>query len=90
MFTIDCDVRAAEADVVTIDALARLQLAARRLGGGIELCGASSELQELLAFMGLADALPTSRLGLEASRQAEEWEEGLGVEEERELSDPSI
>ena len=41
-------------DAATVDALARLQLAARRLGLEIRLRHASSELQELLAFVGLA------------------------------------
>jgi len=46
-----------EVDAGTVDALARLQLAARRLGGRIVLRNVPGELQELLGFMGLADAL---------------------------------
>jgi ABC-type transporter Mla MlaB component len=53
-----CDVSGVNPDGVTIDALARLQLAARRHGCQVRLRHASSELLELLAFMGLADALP--------------------------------
>jgi ABC-type transporter Mla MlaB component len=53
-----CDVREVEPDAVTADALARLQLAARRRGCQARLRGASSELLELLAFMGLRDVLP--------------------------------
>ena len=45
-------------DAGTVDALARLQLTARRLGRQVRLRNASSELQELLALMGLCDALP--------------------------------
>lgn len=45
-------------DAGTVDALARLQLTARRLGRQIRLRNASSELQELVALMGLCDALP--------------------------------
>jgi ABC-type transporter Mla MlaB component len=45
-------------DAVTVDALARLQLAARRHGCQVRLRGASRELRELLAFMGLSDVLP--------------------------------
>jgi len=45
-------------DAGTVDALARLQLTARRLGRQVRLGNASSELQELLALMGLSDALP--------------------------------
>jgi ABC-type transporter Mla MlaB component len=55
------EVDAVEPDAVTVDALARLQLAARRYGCGIRLCGASDELLELVAFMGLEDVLPCDR-----------------------------
>jgi ABC-type transporter Mla MlaB component len=53
-----CDVSGVDPDGVTIDALARLQLAARRHGCQVRLRHASSELLELLAFMGLSDVLP--------------------------------
>jgi hypothetical protein len=43
---------------VTVDALARLQLAARQHGCQVRLRHASSELFELVAFMGLRDVLP--------------------------------
>jgi hypothetical protein len=82
--TIVCDVGALAADVVVVDTLARLQLAARRLGLEIRLRHASIELQELLAFVGLRDVLR-----VETSGQAEEREERAGVEEERELDDPA-
>ena len=52
-----CDLSAADFDAVTIDALARLQLGARRQGCRVRLRHASSELLELLAFMGLCDVL---------------------------------
>jgi ABC-type transporter Mla MlaB component len=52
-----CDLSAADFDAVTIDALARLQLGARRQGCRVRLRHASSELLELLAFMGLRDVL---------------------------------
>jgi ABC-type transporter Mla MlaB component len=52
-----CEVAGVEADVVTIDALARVALAARRRGCGVRLCGASEELLTLVAFLGLADLL---------------------------------
>jgi ABC-type transporter Mla MlaB component len=52
-----CDVDGVEADAVTVDALARLQLAARRQGCRIELRNASRDLLELVAFMGLRDVL---------------------------------
>ena len=52
-----CDVRGVEADAVAVDALARLQLAARRHGCKVGLRHASDELVELVAFMGLTDVL---------------------------------
>ena len=52
-----CDVTEIESDAVSVDALARLQLAARRRGCQARVRGASSELLDLLAFMGLRDVL---------------------------------
>jgi len=53
-----CDVACVGADAVTVDALARLQLAAGRHGCQVRLRRPSNELRELLAFMGLQDVLP--------------------------------
>jgi ABC-type transporter Mla MlaB component len=53
-----CEVDDVPADAVSADALARLQLAARRHGCQVRLRGASRELRSLIAFMGLADVLP--------------------------------
>ena len=54
-----CDLGTLEvSDAGTVDALARLQLTARRLGRQILLRDASSELQELLVLMGLREVLP--------------------------------
>ncbi len=53
-----CDVGGIEPDAVTVDALARLQLGARRHGCHVRLRRASTELLELVAFMGLRDVLP--------------------------------
>ena len=53
-----CDVHGVEADAVAVDALARLQLAARRRGCRIRLRNASAELRALVAFLGLTDVLP--------------------------------
>ena len=52
-----CDVRGIDVDAVTVEALARLQLAARRHGCTVRLQNASSELLELVAFMGLQNVL---------------------------------
>jgi ABC-type transporter Mla MlaB component len=51
-------------DLAAVDALARLELAARRHGSRVRLRGAGSELQDLLALTGLSavvqcDELPT-------------------------------
>ena len=53
-----CDVRCLGAQAAVVDALARLQLAARRHGCRIRLCNASPELLELVEFMALTDVLP--------------------------------
>ena len=53
-----CDVSGVDPDAVTVDALARLALAARRHGCQVRLRHASSELLELLDFMGLRDVVP--------------------------------
>ncbi len=56
-----CDVGAlVHADLRAVGDLARVQLAARRLGREVRLRHASRELQELLALTGLADVLPLS------------------------------
>jgi ABC-type transporter Mla MlaB component len=52
-----CDVCTVEPDAVTVDALARLQLAARRRGCRVRLCNASPELLELVAYLGLSDVV---------------------------------
>jgi hypothetical protein len=79
-----CDVGAVKPDVHTIDALARLELAARRLGLEVLLRDASSDLQALIAFAGLRDVLR-----VEPGWQAEQRKQGVGAEEERELDDPA-
>ena len=53
-----CDVRAVvDPDAVTIDALARLQLTARRAGHEVRIQHASHQLQQLLEFTGLRDVV---------------------------------
>jgi ABC-type transporter Mla MlaB component len=52
-----CDVAGVGADAVTVDALARLQLAAYRHGCQVRLQQTSPQLRDLVAFMGLADVL---------------------------------
>ena len=53
-----CDVSGVEPDAVTVDALARLQLAARGYECRVRLRNASPELLGLVEFMGLTDVLP--------------------------------
>jgi anti-anti-sigma regulatory factor len=81
--TIVVDVSAFAPDAVTVDALARLQIAARRAGRRLQLRNASDDLQKLIAFVGLDGVLR-----VEPGRKAEERKDRLGVEEERELDDP--
>jgi len=56
-----CDVAGVEPDAVTVDALARLQLGARRHRCRVRLRNASPELLQLVAFMGLEDVLSEER-----------------------------
>jgi ABC-type transporter Mla MlaB component len=85
-----CDVSALICpDAVTVDALARLQLTARRLGRQVQLRHACGELQELLALMGLSDVVPLcSGLAFGPGGQAEQREQPRGVEEEADPGDP--
>ena len=85
-----CDVGALiDPDLATVDALARLQLTARRLGYGIRLLGACGELLELLALCGLDEvvSLPEA-LPLEPRGQAKQREPSPRVEEEGDPGDP--
>ncbi len=53
-----CDTRGlAQADAVAVDALARLQLTAMRLGCTVVLRNASGELRDLIELAGLTQAL---------------------------------
>jgi len=52
-----CDVHGVDPDAVTVDALARLQVAARRYACRVRLRHASDELLELIGFMGLTEVL---------------------------------
>ena len=83
---IRCDLSAlGGADAQTIDLLARLQLAARRHGRTLRFCNASPALHDLIAFVGLEAVLR-----VESGREAEEREDPVGVEEERQLDDPGV
>jgi ABC-type transporter Mla MlaB component len=87
-----CDLaRLADADMATVDALARLALRARRIGCAVALRDPSTELLELVGLAGLGEVLPCAPdSGPEVIGQAEEREEPLGVEEERDAGDPAV
>ena len=80
-----CDVHALAPDAAAVDALARLQLAARRVGLEVRLRRASPELCCLIGFVGLAEVLR-----VEPGGEPEEREDRLRAEEERELGDPPV
>jgi hypothetical protein len=85
LYHVDCDVGHCCADLATASALARAHMNAQRLGGRLHVVNPSPELQELIAFVGLAGVLLGRGQG-----QAEEGEEPLGVEECSEANDPSF
>lgn len=70
-----------EANVGLVDALARLQLAARRLGCSLVLREVSPDLGGLLSFVGMQS------LFRQPGRQTESCEE-IGVQEVVDLDDP--
>ncbi|MFJ4711003.1 STAS domain-containing protein [Streptomyces sp. NPDC088785] len=82
-----CDVSGVTgADFDTLDALARMQLAARRAGGRIRLRDPSPRLVLLLRLTGLGEALGVQPLG-----DAEQREPPLGeVQEAVETGDPAV
>jgi ABC-type transporter Mla MlaB component len=86
-----CDVEALlDPDAVTVEALARLQLTALRLGRRVRLRHACDELQDLIALMGLAEVVSLwAGLPLEPRGQAEEREQARGVDEEADPADPT-
>ena len=71
--------------LATVDALARLQLAARRRGLELRLHSPQPELRELIELAGL-----TAVLGVEPRRKPEQREQSVGVEEEGELGDAIV
>jgi gamma-glutamyl:cysteine ligase YbdK (ATP-grasp superfamily) len=73
------------AELGIVDALARLQLAARRSGYEVAVTDAPPDLRELIELAGLCEVLNVEPLG-----QAEEREQRLGVEEEREFPDSAV
>jgi anti-anti-sigma regulatory factor len=79
--TVVCDVRAVvRPDVVTVEALARLRLTARRHGYALAVVGAGPQLAGLIGLLGLSETF----------RQAEQREEAVGVEEVVDARDPPV
>ena len=58
--TLRCDVSDARPDAVTVEALALIALASLRHGCRVRMCDASLELRQLVEFMGLDAALPST------------------------------
>jgi hypothetical protein len=80
------ELRDGSPDLNTVDALARLQLHARRIGWEIRLRQLTPELLSILDLVGLADVVGATPSALEPSGQAEGGER-LGVEEVEPLDD---
>jgi ABC-type transporter Mla MlaB component len=73
--TLALDVGGLAPDAATVDVLARLQLGARRQGCRIALEGASRDLLELVAFMGLADVLSANETAVQREVSDGAWRE---------------
>jgi hypothetical protein len=93
VYVIDCrQVPLADADLQTVDALARLQLSAVRVGARIRLVHVEEQLTDLLGLIGLdrvcgCGAL-TPSLDIEVGLKAEQRKEAGRVQEERDSADP--
>ncbi|MEU5580081.1 STAS domain-containing protein [Streptomyces huasconensis] len=83
-----CDVGGVTtADLTTVDAVARLHLAARRAGGRIRLRNPTPALLALLGLVGLTELLG---LVVEMEGHPEQREPPLGVEEAVEAGDAPL
>ena len=83
------DGRELDADLGTVDVLARITLEARRAGCRLQVRHASDQLRDLLALTGLADVVRClDDSVVEPGWQAEQRKELLGVEEEGDRADP--
>ncbi|WP_240659900.1 STAS domain-containing protein [Streptomyces sp. WAC 01529] len=83
-----CDVAAVTtADLTTVDAIARLHLAARRAGGRIRLRNPAPALLALLGLVGLVELLG---LVVEMEGHPEQREPPLGVQEAVEAGDAPL
>jgi ABC-type transporter Mla MlaB component len=81
--------RVRSSDIGCVDALARLQLGARRHGSRIRLVGPCPRLLELLALVGLEELLPADDGSSgDLHREAEHGEEPVDVEVGVDPGDP--
>ncbi len=88
-----CDLRGlGPADAVAVEALARLQLTARRRGRRLQIRQGGADLQALIALMGLSEVLPVEKAdgSGEVRRQAEERKEPCRIEEEGDAADAPV
>ena len=90
-----CDVHALPPDARALEALARLQLTARRASRRIRLQRARPELLRLLDFAGLAEVIPATKNApplavVQRQRQAEQREDPPDVEEAVDRGDPPV
>ena len=86
-----CDVAAVTtADLATVDALARMQLAARRAGGELRFRDPSPALWALLQLTGLTGLTGPGGLVVEMERHPEQREPARGVQETVESGDPAL
>jgi ABC-type transporter Mla MlaB component len=96
-----CESGELAADMLSVHALARIALLARRRGCRVALVDAAPQLRSLIGFVGLANVLPCATvadraairtraesLGVETLGQAEQGKDRVGREEEGELDDP--
>ena len=89
--TVVCDVHGLPPDARALEALARLQLAARRVDRRIRLRRAPPELLQLLDFAGLAEVIPYEPLTIgQRQRQPEQREDPLDVEEAVDRGDAPV
>ncbi|MEY2568833.1 MAG: hypothetical protein QOE35_3362 [Actinomycetota bacterium] len=77
------------ADLAVVDHLARLQLAARRLGCSIHVRDAGARLVGLLELAGLSEVVPVASRSVEVQGEPEELEQ-VGVEEVVVADDPAV
>jgi hypothetical protein len=78
-----------EPDALVLDALARLEIVARRYGATLRLRRASDALTDLIECAGLAGVLEIERSGVEVDRQVEEGEQ-RGIDEEVHPGDGAV